>query len=248
MGLHETKELTAFPMGRVSEFGLGVRARPSLPSASAARAEASRSFYVRYGFKRLFDIVVALSVLAVIFPILPLIMLVLLIQDGPSMIFSQARVGIDNSRFKCLKFRSMALDAEKRLSELLETCSASRAEWEMSQKLRSDPRIHRVGHILRKSSLDEIPQLFNVLRGDMSIVGPRPMLPEQISLYGDSISAYSSVRPGITGLWQVSGRNTLNFDQRVALDCRYSENVTFWGDVKILARTVIVVLMGHGSC
>lgn len=247
MSLREVTDFETFTAIRTSERALPARSRPAVP-ASAPRATALTSAYVRFGFKRLLDIVVAVSALILIMPLLPIVMLALLIQDGPSMIFRQIRVGINGSRFQCLKFRSMALDADERMAELMRTCSASRSEWETTQKLRSDPRIHKIGHILRKSSLDEIPQLVNVLRGDMSIVGPRPMLPEQISMYGNAIEAYSSVRPGITGLWQVSGRNTLSFEQRVELDARYSSDVTFLGDLRILARTVVVVLMGHGSC
>lgn len=249
MSLREANELKSFSSVDASDFGLTVASLQSAPTVVRKASQGRRSSaYVRFGFKRLFDIIASSAALLLIMPLLPIIMVALLIQDGPSMIFRQQRMGFGGSRFQCLKFRSMALDADVRFAELLRTSSAARTEWEATQKLRSDPRIHRVGHILRKSSLDEIPQLLNVLFGDMSLVGPRPMLPEQVGRYGEAFHAYSSVRPGITGLWQVSGRNTLTFDERVSLDARYSEDVTFWGDVRILARTVVVVLMGHGSC
>lgn len=249
MSLRETTKYDRFSRTAAAEMALDIPTTRTVWAVPRAWwSENVPSVYVRWGFKRLIDIVVALSALLLILPVLPLIVLALIIQDGRSFLFKQARVGIDNSTFECLKFRSMALDADRRIEELLKTCSASRAEWEATQKLRADPRIHPVGRILRKSSLDEIPQLINVLRGDMSIVGPRPMLPEQMPMYGERIAAYSSVRPGITGLWQVSGRNTLSFQKRVELDASYSSNITFFGDMRILARTVVVVIMGHGSC
>lgn len=219
-------------------------------STGKSRSQAGvgeQSVYLRLGFKRALDIAIASVALLLIVPVLPIIILFLLIQDGTPIIYRQPRVGLAGRRFDCLKFRSMARDSAKRLETLLQTCSRSRAEWESSQKLKQDPRIHAVGAVLRRSSLDELPQLVNVLRGDMSIVGPRPMMTEQVSLYGESYSTYTSVRPGITGLWQVSGRNSLSFEQRVHFDGLYAQKVTFMSDMRILVRTVWVVLAGHGS-
>lgn len=215
---------------------------------SSVQSTGASSIYVGWGLKRALDVVIVLTVLLMIALIIPIVILALFVQDGSPILYRQLRIGLGGRKFSCLKFRSMARDADERLDHLLRTCSASRQEWAFSQKLRSDPRIHSVGAILRRSSLDELPQLFNVLRGDMSVVGPRPMMPEQAVLYGENFARYSSVRPGITGLWQVSGRSTLPFEQRVKLDSEYSRDVTFVGDVKILFKTVWVVIAGHGSC
>jgi lipopolysaccharide/colanic/teichoic acid biosynthesis glycosyltransferase len=141
----------------------------------------------------------------------------------------------------------MHQDSQNLLEQCLAKNPAQRVEWENTRKLQNDPRISRVGHIVRISSLDELPQLINVLRGDMSLVGPRPVTAEEIDNYGAHIASYRSVVPGITGLWQVSGRNNTTYPERVALDVDYCANRTFVGDIHILFKTIRVVLTGHGA-
>jgi exopolysaccharide production protein ExoY len=202
--------------------------------------------YVRYGVKRFLDIIIASIALLFFVPVVTLIIVALYLQDGRPLLFRQPRVGRGGKLFGCLKFRTMARDADTRLSELLAGDPESRAEWSLKQKLRNDPRVHRVGLFLRRSSLDELPQLINVLNGEMSLVGPRPIMPQQAELHGDALAAYSSVRPGLTGLWQVSGRNELSYERRVALDRKYIADLRAVGDLRILLKTIKVVLIGSG--
>jgi exopolysaccharide production protein ExoY len=169
-------------------------------------------------------------------------------EDGAPVLFAHWRVGQKGRLFRCLKFRSMVRRADLVLAEVLERDPAAREEWARDHKLRSDPRVLRMGDFLRKSSLDELPQLFNVLRGDMHLVGPRPVVVQEIPRYGEHKRHYFAVKPGMTGLWQVSGRNNLTYDQRVALDARYVETRSLWMDLRILARTVCVLVTRDGAC
>lgn len=182
--------------------------------------------------------------------VLPLfVMIALLIRlDSPGPIFyGQTRIGQDGRPFKAWKFRSMVQDAERTLYNYLETHPELRESWEKDQKLRNDPRVTRVGRFLRRTSLDELPQLWNILRGEMSLVGPRPVIEEEIQRYGDKYTLYTKVTPGLTGLWQVSGRNNLSYDERVNLDAYYVRNWSVWLDLYILMRTLWVVLSGEGA-
>jgi exopolysaccharide production protein ExoY len=167
--------------------------------------------------------------------------------DGAPVMFAHYRVGRDGRLFRCLKFRSMCRNADAALRELLERDPEARAQWARDQKLDHDPRITPIGAFLRRTSLDELPQLINVLRGEMMLVGPRPITAEELGRYGAARWHYLSVRPGLTGLWQVSGRNNLSYDERVALDRRYVESRSLWLDLSILARTVRVVLAREGA-
>lgn len=168
-------------------------------------------------------------------------------DDGGPVLFGHFRVGRDGRLFKCLKFRSMRLDADRVLIDLLENDPALRAEWLKDQKLRKDPRITRIGEFLRRTSLDELPQLLNVLKGDMRLVGPRPITMSELAKYGASRWHYINVTPGITGLWQVSGRNNTTYEERVALDCAYVAQRSIALDVKILFKTIGVVLRRDGA-
>jgi undecaprenyl-phosphate galactose phosphotransferase len=168
-------------------------------------------------------------------------------RDGAPVLFGHYRVGKDGRLFRCLKFRSMYLNSEQMLADILGTDAKARAEWETDQKLSNDPRITPVGHFLRKTSLDELPQLINVLRGEMSLVGPRPITVNELTRYGRVRWHYLSVRPGMTGLWQVSGRNNTTYSERVALDERYINSQSLAGDVAILCKTVKVVLFREGA-
>lgn len=192
---------------------------------------------------------VAIAVLALVFllPLMVGVALAVWAQDGGPPLFGHLRIGRDGRPFRCLKFRSMAIDADERLARLLAEDPDARAEWARDHKLRRDPRVTRLGAFLRKSSLDELPQLLNVIRGEMNLVGPRPIVGAEIERYGRRFRHYCSVKPGITGLWQVSGRNDVSYRRRVAIDAVYSRRRSAALDLWILAATVPAVLLKHGS-
>lgn len=196
--------------------------------------------------KRSFDILVSALLLLLLSPLMLLIAVVLGLQGGP-IIFSHQRVGQGGRLFPCYKFRSMVPNAEECLKRLLKTFPALQAEWERERKLKYDPRVTRLGAFLRRTSLDELPQLFNVLRGEMSLVGPRPVVREELEKYGSSLVYYLMVKPGITGLWQVSGRNDINYRHRVKLDSLYVKKWSPASDFSILFKTVGVVLGRSGA-
>lgn len=191
----------------------------------------------------------ALAVVALIFflPLMLLVALAILLQDSGPVVFAHRRIGRDGQSFPCFKFRSMAADAEARLDDLLARDPQARAEWARDHKLRNDPRVTPLGAFLRKTSLDELPQLFNVLRGEMALVGPRPIVDAEVSRYGRRFAHYCSTKPGITGLWQVSGRNDVSYRGRVAMDTLYARNRSLSLDLAIMAKTVPAVLMRKGS-
>lgn len=195
--------------------------------------------------KRAFDVIGSL-ILIVIFALpCTLIALIIRLGGGPAL-FRQERVGYLGQHFVCWKFRSMVVNADQILQETLNN-PEDRAYWETYLKLPKDPRITKIGHWLRRTSLDELPQLWNVLKGDMSLVGPRPMLPSEVYRWGSSIGYYEETRPGITGLWQVSGRNHLDYEKRVSLDTWYVKNWSLWIDVVILIKTLKVVVRSDGA-
>ncbi|WP_343225767.1 sugar transferase [Nitratireductor aquimarinus] len=204
-----------------------------------------RSYFV---FKRTFDIVFSILVLFFLLPAFAAISLCILISDGRPVFYRQKRIGRDGRVFDCLKFRTMRRDADRLLKELLDKNPVLLQEWRACQKLRDDPRIHPIGRFLRVSSLDELPQFVNVLKGEMSVVGPRPIVEDEMVRYGERINDYLLMKPGITGLWQVSGRNDTSYDQRVGLDVHYFQNRTTWLDLKIVWRTVGVFLFDHNGC
>lgn len=196
--------------------------------------------------KRMFDLVAALLILLLL--ALPLLLIAIRIrQDGGPAIFAHRRVGQSGRMFPCYKFRTMHVDAERQLRELLARDPAARAEWDREFKLRNDPRITPIGQFLRKTSLDELPQLFNVIRGEMSLVGPRPIIEAELERYGDDMDYFLMVRPGMTGLWQVSGRNHVDYETRVYLDTWYVKNWSLWYDIAIMFKTVRVVLARDGA-
>ena len=202
-----------------------------------------RNGFYRTYVKRLFDI---LFVLAIALPVtLIVVVLALLIsRDGASPFYRQERVGLNGRRFQMLKLRSMVPDADHKLEAYLRDNPAARQEWDDKQKLMNDPRITRLGWFLRKTSMDELPQFWNVLVGDMSVVGPRPMMTEQIRLYPGT--AYYSMRPGITGFWQISDRNECSFEERAFHDANYDRALSFGTDVAVVVRTLGVVALGTG--
>jgi exopolysaccharide production protein ExoY len=192
--------------------------------------------------KRIIDIALALSGIILLAPLLVICYLLMVATSPGPVLFRHRRVGFNGKHFDCLKFRTMLVDAPERLQHLLESDPVAAREWAETRKLRRDPRITAIGAILRKSSLDELPQLFNVLKGDMSIVGPRPVTDEELERYTASVGAYLACRPGITGLWQVSGRSTTTYDKRVACDAFYAQNWSIALDVKILIVTIPALL------
>lgn len=204
-----------------------------------------RRLYANAG-KRLFDVGGATTLAVAFLPLILLVALAVRLQ-GRSLIFGHERIGRNGRRFRCLKFRTMIPDAEKRLQEFLDRDPEARREWDLHHKLDRDPRVTRLGHALRRSSLDELPQLWNVIRGDMSLVGPRPVTAVELQRYGDSAPAYQSVRPGLTGPWQVSGRNNVSYDDRVRMDRSYAQSHSLPMDLLILARTVKAVARANGK-
>ena len=180
-------------------------------------------------------------------PLLALIAIGVKISSPGPIFYGQKRVGRGGKSFVAWKFRSMKCDADRELARHLEANPRLRAEWEKTQKLKNDPRITGFGRLVRKTSLDELPQLWNVLFAEMSLVGPRPIVESEIVKYNDAFQLYARVRPGITGLWQVSGRNLTTYDQRVHLDATYVRNWSPWLDLYVLARTVRVVLFSEGA-
>jgi exopolysaccharide production protein ExoY len=197
--------------------------------------------------KRLFDILFATCALLTFLPILLACAIALKAESAGPLFFRQRRLGTNGLPFQILKFRTMVPNAEAVLSAYLALDPKAKVEWEANRKLKRDPRVTRAGAIMRKLSLDELPQFWNVLKGEMSIVGPRPIVQAEVQYYGDDFDSYAAVRPGITGLWQVSGRNDVSYPNRVALDCKY---VRFWSlrmDFGIILKTVSAVLRSAGA-
>lgn len=195
--------------------------------------------------KRIFDFAFSVFALVLFLPIILIIMIVVAI-DGGNPLFAHRRVGQFGREFDCLKIRTMRTDAADQLAQLLQNDIDAAAQWAAERKLDNDPRITRVGAFLRRTSLDELPQLLCVLKGEMSIVGPRPVTVDELQLYGASAERYLSVRPGLTGPWQVQGRNDIPYSQRVAIDDRYSREFTFARDLLIVVMTCGVVLRPTG--
>jgi exopolysaccharide production protein ExoY len=197
--------------------------------------------------KRVSDIVVALGAIIALLPLFAACYLLVASTSRGPVIFRHRRVGFGGREFECFKFRTMQVDAERRLREYLDSDPAARQEWELKHKLCDDPRITPFGQMMRRSSLDELPQLFNILLGHMSMVGPRPIVESEIVKYHEYFGVYASGRPGLTGLWQVRGRNTTSYEQRVAYDVEYLRNWSIWKDFRILLLTISHVFEGTGA-
>lgn len=196
--------------------------------------------------KSLIDVVGAALVLILLSPVFIFIAYKIRKDGGPAF-YSHKRIGKNGKPFQCLKFRSMVINAQEVLDELLAKDAEARTEWERDFKLRNDPRITNIGKFIRKTSLDELPQLINVLKGEMSLVGPRPVIAEEQKYYGEHWEEFLSVKPGMTGLWQVSGRNDTGYDERVRLDTLYIRKWSLWKDVVILWKTIFVILNPKGA-
>jgi len=215
-----------------------IRIRPRITGSTKGHSD----LYRRY-FKRVLDIALVIAMAPIVVPFIAILAIAISL-DGRNPFYKQARIGKDGRLFYMWKLRSMVHDADARLDSHLEADPEARAEWIHKQKLTHDPRVTRLGRILRKTSMDELPQLWNVFIGDMSLVGPRPMMPDQKALYPGV--AYYSMRPGITGYWQISDRNQSTFAARADFDDRYFEDVSLGTDLSVLASTVAVVLRGTG--
>lgn len=234
-------------MSFIDEFSMRVGGDTSSEISKIPSIEIENSGARGMFAKRALDIFIAAPLLLVLAPLMILITLIIKKSDGGDAIFTQSRIGRHAVAFECLKFRTMVLNAPEKLAEILATDPDAAEEWERDQKLRNDPRITKLGKFLRKTSLDELPQLWNILKGDMSIVGPRPIVEDEVSKYGRYFQAYTSVTPGVTGLWQISGRNDTTYDERVKLDAKYAETRSIWLDLKILFLTIPAVLFSKGA-
>ena len=235
----------AFDHAAVGVHSFGPRWKEA-PAQSSAQVAPLPTPYA--ATKRALDVLGAI-VLAVVFSplILAVVILALIRREPGSVMYKHRRIGQDGHAFECLKFRTMVPNADRVLRELLERDPAIKAEWVRDHKLRCDPRVTRLGRFLRRTSLDELPQLWNVVRGEMSLVGPRPVVREELLRYGRNARAYLSAKPGITGLWQVKGRNDTDYRRRVVLDTYYVRNRNLLLDLYILFKTTRVVLGGSGA-
>jgi exopolysaccharide production protein ExoY len=205
-------------------------------------ATATMPLPVGLSSKRIVDIILAISGIIVLLPLLLLCFITCALSSFGPAVFRHKRVGFGGKQFDCFKFRTMVVDSEKCLRDYLVWNPEAHAEWAATRKLQFDPRVTAIGSILRKASLDELPQLFNVLKGDMSIVGPRPVTPEELVRYATGVDAYLACRPGITGLWQVSGRSRTTYSKRVACDTFYARNWSMLLDAKIIIVTIPALL------
>jgi Undecaprenyl-phosphate galactose phosphotransferase WbaP len=232
-----------------TEFGLGPAHSVDphgwpVPARCLASADSSRS--LRSLAKRAIDVAGAL-LLGLVFSPLILAIVLFMRRDGGPVIYRHRRIGRDGRPFDCLKFRTMVPNADQVLRNLLEHDPELKAEWARDHKLRHDPRVTPIGAFLRRTSLDELPQIWNVLRGEMSLVGPRPVVREELMRYGRNVWAYFAAKPGLTGLWQVNGRNDTSYRRRVVLDTYYVRNQSFLLDLYILLKTTRVVVGGSGA-
>jgi exopolysaccharide production protein ExoY len=217
------------------------------PSEASGIASRSNRYPIGGRLKRSFDIIASLTAIIALLPLLVGFCLVVLATSPGPVLFRHRRVGLGGREFTCLKFRSMEVDAERRLSQELARNPEARSEWQANQKLKKDPRITPFGQFLRRSSLDELPQLFNVLKGDMSVVGPRPIVQHEVAKYHQHFAIYVRGRPGLTGLWQISGRNTTTYSERVASDVDYLSNWSLARDLRIIIATTVHIVEGGGA-
>jgi exopolysaccharide production protein ExoY len=230
---------------------LHVRKLDGSPTAQSnvSKTNVSKSVFLtlyRKIGKRALDLFFVVVSLPVTLPLI-LILAVLVLRDKKGPFFGHRRIGRNGHEFYCWKIRSMVPNAEERLRFYLESHPEARAEWKANFKLENDPRITRLGKFLRQSSLDELPQLWNILTGDMSVVGPRPVTATELDRYGSHVSEYHMMRPGLTGLWQVSGRNNISYEERVLMDVHYIYNCNLALDASIIMRTVMVVVGRAGK-
>jgi Undecaprenyl-phosphate galactose phosphotransferase WbaP len=227
----------------VVKFDRRAATRIEIPVFAPTSNSGGRSYAL---LKRAFDIIGASAAIIVFSPLIAVIVVCAYVSSG-SALFKHRRVGRGGRVFSCLKFRTMVPNADQVLQNLLNSNREIKEEWLRDHKLRDDPRVTRLGRFLRRTSLDELPQLWNVLRGEMSLVGPRPVVPDELQRYGNKVSTFLSTRPGITGLWQISGRNDIDYRRRVALDVCYVRSRSISLDLYILVMTLPVVFARSGA-
>lgn len=225
-----------------------VRATPKTlySTAAATRRETKPTIKREAIITRGLDVSLAIAAVLILLPVFLLIVLAIKLTSPGPVLFAHHRIGKGGKVFPCYKFRSMEVNSAELLEQHLANCPEAKAEWLRDQKLRNDPRITWIGKFLRRTSLDEVPQIFNVLRGEMSIVGPRPIVESEVIRYRQYIADYMTVKPGITGLWQISGRNNTTYRRRVALDTAYARTRNVKLDLLIMARTLPAVALGSG--
>lgn len=234
-------DVTIEELGGAEAFAHAVSPPPTRPTtATSPRPGLQRA-------KLVFDVLATLAAAPAVLPLVAILAVMIKFGSEGPVFYAHERIGRGGRRFRAWKFRTMVRGGEQVLRDHLAANPEARAEWGRNHKLRRDPRVTGIGRVLRITSLDELPQLWNVLRGEMSLVGPRPIVDEEVSKYGALLGVYTRVRPGITGLWQVSGRNNTTYEERVAFDCLYVRNWSPWLDVRILVRTVGVVFRGKGA-
>ncbi|MEM1274444.1 MAG: sugar transferase [Pseudomonadota bacterium] len=237
--------MTAFNQGGVADIEAGHSG--AIDRAQFGAVSSPQGFAVGGMIKRVLDVALAGVVLLIFAPLLLMVGLAIWLSDPGPILFGHERVGFNGRRFRCLKFRSMAIDGDRILADYLARNSEAQAEWDATRKLRCDPRVTRLGRVLREYSVDELPQIINVLRGDMSFVGPRPVVAAELDRFGPQAALYMAARPGITGLWQVSGRSDTSYAERVALDSQYVACWSLWRDFVIVLRTIPAVIGARGS-
>ena len=233
-----SSELTGLTRGQIMNFG----------AATGIRVEECLLLPSSRFLKRALDIVVSFTALLCLLPLLVFLCIAIKITSRGPVFFSQERIGLHGKRFQAWKFRSMVSNATAELESYLERYPELRTEWNQTRKLRKDPRITGIGHLIRRSSLDELPQLWNVFVGQMSLVGPRPIQSTEVAKYGATFDDYIRVIPGITGLWQISGRSNTTYAERLVLDKFYVRNWSIWFDIYILYRTLKTVATCEGAC
>lgn len=225
-----------------------IKANTEVKSLKTYKKQYKIVSFLNLSIKRIIDIIGSIVGIILLIPITIVIAILNFKnkEEGP-LFYNHTRIGKDGKKFKMYKFRTMVVDAEKKLSEMLEQDEELKREWEENRKLKNDPRITKVGKILRKTSLDEFPQFFNVLKGEMSLVGPRAVVKDEIEKFGEYKNDILSVKPGITGYWAANGRSDTSYEERVHMEYKYVEKFSVWMDIKILFKTVISVLKKEGA-
>ena len=219
----------------------------SFHSTAEAASAAAPQRPVGGEVKRTVDLAVALSAAVLLLPVFVMIAALIKLYDGGPVFYNHRRIGANSKPFLCVKFRTMVVNGDDLLRKHLDASPTVALEWAQTRKLKVDPRITVVGAVLRRMSIDELPQIINIVRGEMSIVGPRPIVSDEVAMYGKDAEYYFRARPGLTGAWQVSGRNDASYSQRVALDRDYVQNWSLWRDIMIIAKTVPAVVWAKGT-
>lgn len=248
--LEKTNKITDLTVGRKSKNveRIEIKEQDNVTALDVSRKEHKLLKYTNEAVKRTIDITGGLVGMMLLIPVTIIVALLNFInkENGP-IFYAQKRIGKDGKVFKMYKFRTMVVDADKKLKTILENDPKLRKEWEENRKLKNDPRITKIGKFLRKTSIDEIPQFFNVLRGNLSLVGPRAVVYDEIEKFGDYQKDVLSVKPGITGYWAANGRSDTSYDERVFMETKYARNCSVWMDIKIIFKTIISVIKGEGA-